>query len=98
MREYIRSFLKLCDQLYQSEAITESQKQNLKKWSACIKKDPKTLRPNVPTEYIIDDDAKSKKILYTDPELRLLDINIAKSFLKMPTIEEPYKFAKWLMF
>lgn len=98
MREYVRSFLKLCDQLYQSEAITETQKQNLKKWSACIKKDPKTLRPNVPTEYIIDKDVKSKKILYTDPELRLLDINVAKSFLKMPTIEEPYKFAKWLMF
>lgn len=98
MREYIRSFLSLCDRLLQSENISELQKQNLKKWRACIAQDPKTLRPNTPTEYIINKEAKTKKILYTDPELNLLDITVAKSFLKMPTINQPYKLAKWLMF
>ena len=98
MRKYIKSFLTISSNLLSSENISEEQKQKLTKWKACIEQDKSTFDPNKVAEFIIKDDAKTKEILYSDEELKLLDFETAKSYLKTPQNHNSYEYARWCMF
>ena len=98
MRKYIKSFLTISSNLLSSENISEEQKQKLTKWKACIEQDKSTFDPNKVAEFIIKDEAKTKEILYSDEELKLLDFETAKSYLKTPQNHNSYEYARWCMF
>lgn len=98
MRKYIKSFLTISSNLLSSENISEEQKQKLTKWKACIEQDKSTFDPNRVAEFIIKDEAKTKEILYSDEELKLLDFETAKSYLKTPQNYNSYEYARWCMF
>lgn len=98
MRQYIHSFMNISQNLLSSGTLTQGQTDKLQQWLKCVSQDPSTYNPNVINQYIINDKAENKKILYTDNELRLLDIDTAKQFLKAPRDHNTYEYAKWCMF